>query len=77
MLCKTDDQQAIWDRIEEWIEAVPKDGLNAEGNYSESIYWSQHGYLAGLRAGRLAALSALKSPQIASLRAALKDIVEH
>lgn len=59
MLCKTADQQAIWDRIDAKIEAEPKDGLNAEGNFSESIYWSQHGYINGLRAGRLAAINAI------------------
>jgi hypothetical protein len=59
MLCKTADQRAIWDRVEERIDAAPKDGLNTDGNYSDIIYWSQHGYINGLRAGRLAAINAL------------------
>jgi hypothetical protein len=63
MLCKTPEQKAIWDRVEERIEAAPKDGINAEGHYSDSVYWSQHGYINGLHAGRLAAVNALSHGQ--------------
>lgn len=68
MLCKTPEQRAIWDRIEERIQTAPKNGLNAEGGYSDSIYWSQMGYIRGLRAGRLAAINATKQTEAGESR---------
>ena len=40
----------IEDRVRRLLLSRPKDGLNAEGNYVESIYWAQRGYINGLRA---------------------------
>jgi hypothetical protein len=62
MLAKTAEQRKVWDVIEARIDAAPKDGVNAEGDYNDSIYWSQQGYINGLRAGRLAAIKALDPP---------------
>lgn len=61
-LCKTAEQRAIFDRIEERIDAAPKDGIGAEGVYSEHVHSSQRAYLDGLRAGRLAAINSIKPP---------------
>lgn len=63
MICKTREQRAIWDRIEALIEMAPKDGIGAEGGFSESVYVGQRLYLDGLRAGRLAAINVLKSQE--------------
>lgn len=59
LLCETSDQRAIFDRIEERIDAVPKDGIGAEGVYSEHVHSSQRAYVNGLCAGRLAAIKAI------------------
>lgn len=64
-LCNTAEQLAIFDRIEQRIDAAPKDGIGAEGVYSEHVHSSQRAYVNGLCAGRLAAIKALEpgSPQ--------------
>lgn len=59
MLCKTPQQRAIFDRIEDLIESAPKDGISAEGCFSENVHSSQRAYLDGMRAGRLAAINVL------------------
>ncbi len=59
MICKTDDQRRIFDRVGERIEAEPQDGIGAEGVYSEHVHATQRAYVDGLRAGRLAAINAL------------------
>jgi hypothetical protein len=69
-ICKTDEQRTIWDVVEKRIDAAPKDGLNAEGNYVESIFWTQQGYISGLRAGRLAAISAMTADMVNRARLA-------
>lgn len=58
MLCKTDDQRAIWDAIEARIDAQPVDGMNAQG-FSEIIAEHQRAIIFGMRSARLAAIRAL------------------
>lgn len=62
-LCTTPEQRAIFDRIEALIDAEPKDGISAEGVFSEHVHAGQRLYLDGLRAGRLAAINVLKSQE--------------
>lgn len=59
MICKTEEQRRIWDRVDERIEAERQDGIGAEGVYSEHVHATQRAYIDGLRAGRLAAINAL------------------
>ena len=53
--------KAIWDRIEDRIDAAPSDGVNWEGDYSSHLRDSQRSYIEGMRSGRLAALAAVKA----------------
>lgn len=59
MLCKTEDQRKIFDRIGDRIEHHPKDGIGAAGVYSEVVAAQQRGYIQGLASGRLAAIRAI------------------
>jgi hypothetical protein len=59
MICKTPQQRAIFDRIEERIDAEPRDGISAEGFYSEHVHAAQQAFVQGLRSARLAAINAL------------------
>ena len=43
-------EEEMRSKILDLIESRPMNGLNAEGNYVESIYWAQRGYINGLRA---------------------------
>ncbi len=45
MICKTDDQRRIFDRVGERIEAEPQDGIGAEGVYSEHVHATQRAYV--------------------------------
>ena len=59
MICQTDDQKKIWSVIETCIEIMPKDGIGAEGVYSEIVAEHQRAFVAGLRTARLAAINAI------------------
>jgi len=49
-------RQAIFDRIGDRIEDAPRDGINAEGDYSENVAAEQRAFIAGMRSARLAAI---------------------
>jgi hypothetical protein len=49
----------IWQAVERRIEVAPIDGMSAEGEFSDRVADVQRAYVAGLRAGRLAAISSV------------------
>ena len=55
--------KAIWDRIDELIDAPPVNGINAAGDYSESVEYQQRAFVNGLRLGRLAARNVVRREQ--------------
>ena len=50
----------IWDRIEEYIERTPTDGIGAEGTFSEIVSEGQRAYVKGLRSARLRAMTIVR-----------------
>jgi hypothetical protein len=59
VICKTEDQRKIFDRIGDRIEQQKNDGIGAAGVYSEIVAAQQRGYIEGLRSGRVAAIRAI------------------
>ena len=53
------DQQAVWDVIEQRIDAAPKDGMSATGKVNDTVLYQQAAFIDGMRAARLAAINAL------------------
>ncbi|MGR3495243.1 hypothetical protein [Citreimonas sp.] len=59
------ERQAIFERITEYIDAAPCDGINAEGEFSEAVRAGQRKFIDGMRQARAAATS-----RAAAIRAA-------
>lgn len=55
-----DAARKIWSVIDRRIEEAPTDGINAAGEYSETLYQIQQAFVAGMRSARRAAMTVVK-----------------
>jgi hypothetical protein len=62
--------KAIWDAVEAYIDDTPTDGINAGGEFSPAVYLYQRKYIDGMRAARVAAMSAVRAERKAPAESA-------
>jgi hypothetical protein len=52
-------RKAMFERIEERIDAEPQDGINAGGDYSDAVWNEQRMFIEGMRSARVSMLAVL------------------